>query len=400
MSQLGRLGIIGVGPSAIYVLQQLQREIDRFLPSLTDVYLFDKRTALGIGMPYDRHTTDDYNLCNISSAEIPPLDQSLVHWLQSLSDEQLSSHGITRSQIDEGETYRRTTLGDYFQQQYTSIASSLRARGLILHEFRNCAVSDVVDQRATDGVEIRFGNDESVVVDRVVIATGHSFLEPDEPEQGYFSSPWPMQKLIPDEGQFHNFEIGLLGASLSAFDVVSSLSHRHGAFIRRDKLAYEPFPGTDGFRMVLHSAQGWLPHLQYEQMEPFRTVYRPVDRDTMLSLRDDSGFLLLDDYFNHVCRPALTVAFQKDRRADIVELLNTGQATLEAFVQRMSDEHTSDDPFALMRLEMQDAKGSGKSLNRRKTKRSYVCRNRKQRSGHQARISDVHQLQRPGRARF
>ena len=31
--------------------------------------------------------------------------------------------------------------------------------------------------------------------------------------------------------EFYNYPIGILGASLSAFDVVSSLTHRHGKFV-------------------------------------------------------------------------------------------------------------------------------------------------------------------------
>ena len=88
--------------------------------------------------------------------------------------------------------------------------------------------------------------------------------------------------------------IGTLGASLSAFDVVSSLSHRHGKFTHRGgKLSYEPYPGADRFKISLHSAKGWLPHLQYEQEEAFREIYRHIDRDTMLALNNKSGFLSL-----------------------------------------------------------------------------------------------------------
>jgi len=356
MSKLGRLAIVGVGPSAIYLLKHILCNIDRFLPTLAEIFLFEKRDLLGIGMPYDRDTTDQYNLCNISSAEIPLLNQSLVDWLHSMSDEELASQEIQRSEIDEDETYRRTTLGDYFHAQYNSISDALRARGLILHECSGCSVTDVVDLRPSGCVEIRFHHDKSVLVDRLVISTGHSFGKPDEAEHGYYTSPWPMQKLIPEQSHFHNFEIGTLGASLSAFDVVASLSHRHGKFNQRDgKLVYEPSPGADGFKISLHSSQGWLPHLQYEQKESFREIYRHVDRETMLALRDDSGFLSLDDYFDQVCRPALTIAFQKDQRVDIVQLLNVKNASLEEFIETLSDEHTADDPFSLMRLEIPEA---------------------------------------------
>ncbi|MGV3710234.1 MAG: FAD/NAD(P)-binding protein [Gemmatimonas sp.] len=359
MNKFRSLAIIGIGPSALYLLQQLEREIDRFRPTLTDIYLFEQRAKLGVGMPYDRNTTDLHNLCNISSAEIPALHESLVDWLHSLSDAELSEQGIRREDIDADETYRRTTLGDYFHQQYLAVARTLRSRGLTLHEFSDCAIDDVTDDPDAGTVAIRLSSGESFVVDRLVVATGHNFLEPDDPINGYFASPWPMQKLIPPHGQLYNFDIGILGASLSAFDVVSSLSHRHGTFSRDGKgLRYDAFPETENFRIVLHSAEGWLPHLQYEQAEPFRVVYRHVDRDTLLALRDPQGFMSLDEYFDKVCRPALVAAFTKDKRPDIAALIANRGTTLETFVQTMSDEHTADDPFALMRVEMSDAKRS------------------------------------------
>ncbi len=360
MSKFSRVAIIGTGPSAIYVLKHLLDNVDQFRPQLTDVFLFDKRETLGVGMPYDRTTTDKFNMCNISSAEIPQLDCSLVEWLHSLSDVELLRQGIDRIDIDEDETYCRTTLGDYFHHQIDSIIAACRLSGVNVHEHPGCPVTDVVDRQSSDGVVVHFGASQSVDVDRVVIATGHSFEEPDEPSAGYFASPWPMQKLIPAEGHFHNFTIGTLGASLSAFDVVSSLAHRHGSFIRGadGKLRYQPRPGTERFRIVLHSSQGWLPHLQYEQEEPFREIYRHVDRDTMLSLRDKNGFLSLDDYFDRVARPALRIAFEKDGRSDLSKMLLASEFSLENFVTKMSDEHTSEDPFSLMRAEMPEAKRS------------------------------------------
>ncbi len=359
MSEFRRLAIIGVGPSAVYLLQHLLQCADQLVPPLSDIYLFEKGDTLGVGMPYDRRMNDAYNLCNISSAEMPPIQQTLVQWLHAQTDTLLSAQGIARSHIDDDETYRRTTIGEYFHAQYAALAGNLRALGVTLHEFRHCIVQDVKDHPDRQCVEVRFGDGERVQVDRVVVATGHSFNEPDEPTQGYFASPWPMQKLVPDDGSFYNFEVGTLGASLSAFDVVSSLSHRHGAFVQQNgRLVYEPLPAAPAFRLTLHSAEGWLPHLQYEQVESFRIEYRHVDRDTMLSLRDSEGFLSLDAYFDRVCRPTLAAAFQKDGRADLVDLLTIQQGTLEAFVHTMSEEHTADDPFVLMRLELQDARRS------------------------------------------
>lgn len=353
MKKISRLAIIGSGPSAVYLLKHLLNHAAEFVPALSDVYIFEKNSTLGTGMPYSRATTDKYNMCNISSAEIPQLQASLVDWLRSLSDSELAHQEIERQNIDADETYCRTTLGDYFHTQCQAIVDGLRGKGINVHERVGCQVADVVDLRSEGNLEIHLASEEIIVVDRVVIATGHAFHEPDDADAGYFASPWPIHKLVPQEGRFFNFEIGTLGASLSAFDVVASLSNRHGRFLQRGKAQiYEPYPGAEEFRIVLHSSQGWLPHLQYEQEEPFREIYRHIDRDSLLALRDEAGFLPLDAYFDRVCRPALKTAFAKDRREDLVQCLSSDSFSLEDFVQQMSDEHCSDDPFGLMRSDM------------------------------------------------
>lgn len=353
MKNISRLAIIGSGPSAVYLLKHLLSHAEEFVPALSDVYIFEKNPVLGTGMPYSRTTTDKYNMCNISSAEIPQLQATLVDWLRSLSDSELADQDIKRQNIDADETYCRTTLGDYFHSQCQAIVMGLRGKGINVHERVGCQVADMVDLQSEGTVEIHSACGELVVVDRAVVATGHAFHDPDAPDAGYFASPWPIHKLVPPEGQYFNFEIGTLGASLSAFDVVASLSNRHGRFIERGKSqVYEPYPGAEEFRIVLHSSQGWLPHLQYEQEEPFREIYRHIDRDALLGLRDVAGLLSLDAYFDRVCRPALKTAFAKDRREDLVQYLSRDSFSLEDFVQQMSDEHCSDDPFALMRSDM------------------------------------------------
>ena len=359
MRNFGRLAIIGSGPSALYLLQNMLERIEALLPQLTEIHIFEKNAVIGVGMPYNRQTTDKYNMCNISSAEIPQLQHTLVEWLRTLSEAELAAHAIKPAEIDADETYCRTALGDYFHAQYEAIASRLRGKGITLYEQVGCPVTDVVDVRPSGTFRIEFGNSDSVLVDRVVIATGHAFDDPDDVASGYYASPWPIKKIVPQQGQSYNFEIGTLGASLSAFDVVASLSNRHGQFTKSGNgLVFKPNPGTERFRIALHSSQGWLPHLQYEQEEPFREIYRHVERDSLLALRDAAGFIPLDAYFDEVCRPALKIAFSKDRREDLVQLLSRADFSLEDFIKTMSDEHASDDPFAQMRSEMPAAERS------------------------------------------
>lgn len=358
MNAQSRLAIVGAGASAIYVLQHLLRQIDTLSKKFSEIHILEREQLLGTGMPYSPKTTDRYNLCNISSAEIPTLPQSLVAWLKSLDDAALSTHGIARQEIDDAETYSRLALGDYFQAQYAAVRQALQQAGMRMVEHAGSAVTDIVEVRDEDTVRIQTAA-QDLIVGRVIIATGHAFHKSDEPDSGYFASPWPMHKLLPEEGGQHNFAVGTLGASLSAFDVVASLANRHGSFHSTPHgLRYQPSAEAPEFRFVMHSAEGWLPHLQYEQEEAFREIYRHASREQMLGLRDTDGLMSLDDYFDQVCRPALMEAFLKDQRPDLVSKLQQSEWALSDFVAQMTGEHEYDDPFAGMRQEMPEAENS------------------------------------------
>ncbi|TWU01726.1 FAD/NAD(P)-binding protein [Neorhodopirellula pilleata] len=352
-----RLAIIGSGPTALYLLHHLTQHLDQFSRDLRHVDVFERSDQMGVGMPYSAETTDRFNLCNISSEELPPLDEEFADWLRACDDERLSDWAIDRANISEDETYCRLALGQYFQDQWKHSVTRLRKSGIEVTEHCPTQVVDIVDRNAENELTIVTDNGEQFTVDRVVVATGHQFADEDQPDAGYFASPWPMHKLIPGNDQYYNFTIGTLGASLSAFDVIASLAHRHGRFIRTED-RYEFILETEakGFRIVMHSAQGWLPHLQYEQREPFREIYRHTTREQILGLRNDDGFLTLDTYFDQVCRPALVKAFTRDKRNDIVDALGQADFDMDDFVERMSGEHDYDDAFAGMRSELPEAR--------------------------------------------
>lgn len=85
MPNRSRLGIVGSGASAVFLLKHILDNATLLLAELHSIDVFEQRRELGTGMPYNRGTTDHYNICNISSAEIPVLSHSLVEWLASLS---------------------------------------------------------------------------------------------------------------------------------------------------------------------------------------------------------------------------------------------------------------------------------------------------------------------------
>jgi uncharacterized NAD(P)/FAD-binding protein YdhS len=351
------IAIIGSGPSAIYVLKHLHEHASEFRDYIKSITIFEKSPIGGMGMPYHPEMTDIYNLSNISSEEIPMLEESFASWLTSQPCKVLESFNIEEFPISKSKVYSRIALGFYFKSQYDKIIANLRNAGFVLNEYFGVNIIDILPQ-ASNKVNVLTSNSQILEnFSNVIIATGHIWSEKDHPENKYYGSPWPIHKLLPDKNTYFNFTIGILGASLSAFDVVTSLAHRHGTFHKTaGGLSFKLDPLAKKFKIVLHSAEGWLPHLQYEQEKPIREIYRHTDRQEILALIDTSGFLPLDSFFDKICRPALIEAFIKDKNDKLIVLLSQPSTGILEFVEHMEHTHEYVNCFEGMRKEFEQAK--------------------------------------------
>jgi uncharacterized NAD(P)/FAD-binding protein YdhS len=359
MSPRQNLAIIGSGPSAIYLLKHLSDESRRMKHHLAEISIFEKDRITGMGMPYNPQTTERFNLSNISSEELPDLTISLADWLRQQETPFLDALGLKDVEISESAVYPRLVLGQYLSAQYRTIIARIIEAGIAVREHAGCEIVDVRDDADSGRVILTTRQGACHEFARVVIATGHDWPDEDKPAQGYFASPWPISKLLPKDGDVCNFAIGTLGASLSAFDVASSLAHRHGEFVwKSGRLLFQPHPGTDDFKIVMHATEGLLPHLQFDQVEPIREIYRHVGREDLMELVDASGFLRLGTYFDQVCRPVLSDAFRKDSMPEMVRLLADPHFGLVDFIERMTDEHDYPNAFEGMRSEMAEAEES------------------------------------------
>ena len=349
------LAIIGSGPSAIYILKHISKS---FRSKLDEIHIFERDTLMGMGMPYNPHMIDKYNLANISSEEIPELKISFADWLRSQSPEVLNDLDIKADSISDAVVYSRIALGRYLNSQYRLILGDLINSGIRIFEYPGQQVVDIIDLPKKDLVQLNIADGSSMVFNHVIISTGHRWEE-DNPESNYLKSPWPIEKILPAEGTLYNFTIGTLGASLSAFDVASTLAHRHGTFLREgEHLVYHKLPGAENFKIVMHSAEGWLPHLQYEQKNAFRKVYRYTSKREILSLLDASGFLRIETYFDAICRQVLYDALMENGLTEIATRLNDPSFSFKDFIEHMSSRHEYDDPFMGMRKELPKARTS------------------------------------------
>ncbi len=359
-SDLSNIAIIGSGPTALYLLKYIWNHINVLRKSIDKITIFEKEKILGIGMPYHPRTTDIYNLANISSEEIPMLQESFGDWLRKQSKEDLKKFNINTTTIDDSEVYSRVALGHYFQEQFKQLITAIQSTGIQV--FEHCE-SEVLDMSQLKEKELTITDAQNKVhtFTTVVIANGHEWKGEDKSDAGYYASPWPIHKILPKNNEVYNFTIGTLGASLSAFDVVTSISHRHGKFITLDnKLKFIKNDNAPNFKIVLHSSKGWLPHLQYEQVEPIREIYRHFDRNQLLALIDDKGFVRIEDFFDKLCRPALIFAFKKDNLLDVVEKLEDKSFSFKDLVALMSEKHEYVNSFEGMKLEMITAEKSVK----------------------------------------
>lgn len=354
------LGIIGSGPSAIYLLKHLLDHLDRLVPALGRISIFERSEIMGMGMPYSPEMSDIHNLSNISSEELPDLVTTFAGWLRRQSASTLADIGVI-GEINVSEVYPRIALGRYLQAQYRSLLDLLSEAGIRINEFSGCTISDILAGHPVPQVTLVTDTGSKHTFDRVVLATGHCWPHQDQPARGYYGSPWPIHKLLPNEGNHFNFTIGTLGASLSAFDVISSLAHRHGKFAEDGsdgKTRFIPHAGTEDFHVVMHSSEGLLPHLQFAQEKPMREIYRHVSREELLDLIDAKGFLRLEHYFDKVCRPTLITAFEKGRMQEMVRRLQEPGFSFLDFIDEMTDRHAYSDAFEVMRNEMVEARKS------------------------------------------
>lgn len=348
MKHNSTLAIIGSGPTGLFYLQHILENSDALLKRFDSISIFEKYEKMGYGMPYNPKTTDSYHLANISSEEIPKLPQTLAEWLQSKSKSYLKTLKVEEFPIQKSKVYSRLALGEYFHAQYTTLVENLRIKGFKINEYGNCQVDDI---RVINETEVRIiSKNLKFEVNQTLIATGHNWKQKDKPKCGYYDSPWPIFKLLPKDGSYFNFEVGILGASLSAFDVVTSLAHRHGKFVENnEKLTYTLFEGADNFKIMLHDATGLLPHLQYEQVNPFRKIYRHTSREELLKLKSQSKSSFLQPFFIQICKSVLHNALVKDKLNEIAVQLEHKDFTFENFIEIMTEQHSSPNSFEGMR---------------------------------------------------
>lgn len=266
-NRMPRIAIVGSGPTCIYTLKGL---INSAVPVC--ITIFESHRDPGKGTPYYPATNDRAMLANIASVELPPITETLVHWLRRQSDQALEELGTKREMIAEREFYPRILIGEYLHDQFWALIRLGMECG---HAIEVKAATKVTDVRLLgDAIDLDFRHGEegskTAQFDQVILATGHSWPETTETSPGYFISPWPNKDLE----TIGNCPVGILGTSLSGIDAVVSVASSHGTFLldENEQLRYHPRPENEDFTLTMMSRKGLLPEADFYCPYPYEPL--------------------------------------------------------------------------------------------------------------------------------
>lgn len=334
-----RIALIGGGPSALLVYKRLV-ETRR---SDLRVEIFERKEHLGQGMPYSSEGANLEHITNVSGHELPKLVRPLVEWVRSLPEETLRHYQVEGETFHEGKILPRLLFGRYLEAQFQLLRQQAAAQGMETLVHYASPVQDLRDLPHQNQIEVQVAGRPALPFDRVVVCTGHNWPTRHEGEvAGYFASPYPPSKLA----RTFNHPVALRGSSLTAVDAVRTLARHNGRFLGG---VFEAGPGSEHFKIIMHSRNGMLPCVRFHLDDPQVTqVEVPSAEELERIALTQGGFIPLDLIFEQYFKEPLE---KKDPAlAERVRALS-----LEEFVEAAMDPRERTDPFAYFQAEYSES---------------------------------------------
>jgi uncharacterized NAD(P)/FAD-binding protein YdhS len=258
------IGIVGTGPSGIYSLLHLIA-----LPGPLRITLFEQNHRAGVGTPYDPETNDPAMLANIASIELPPVTETLVDWLNSRTDDELSGVRISRADISERAFYPRVLIGAYYHDQLNKLVARAEATGHTVEILTRRHVVDVIVHESDVVIQVEAdGATHMQAFDYVIVASGHQERDAEDAHE-QLDHAYAKR----DAETWRDARIGVLGTSLSAIDVAIGTAAEAGRFVREDgRLSYVPDDPAASFSLTLMSRRGLLPEADFYCPIPYEPL--------------------------------------------------------------------------------------------------------------------------------
>ena len=261
-----KIGIVGSGPMAIYLLKYLAASDDALAISI-----FEASSSAGMGMPYDPYLNGDYMLCNAFSREIPAPVRPLIDWLKDQPKRELGEWELSPHDLTSRAFYPRVLIGEYLHSQFEDLCKNAGDSGHEIKVLTECRVVDIEaanDRKAI--VQYRSGQSvKSLQFDAVIIASGHSWPDLPQIDEVNLVSPWPYTNVT----RLEQNDIAVLGSSLSAIDIVIALAHARGQFEESgSRISWVPNDMGSTLRITMVSKMGIMPEGDFYYPFPYEPL--------------------------------------------------------------------------------------------------------------------------------
>ena len=279
-----RIGIIGSGATALYTLKHLLHS-----KKPLELTVFESSSEVGKGMPYRTDMNADYMLCNAFSKEIPPLTRTLIQWLEELPKRELSEWELSAHDISPRAFYPRLLIGEFLADEFDRLCKLARQLGHKVTIKPNERVKDIV---ACEGGTASIYSDKAAepgIFDQVIIASGHSWPAKPHLDDANLLSPWPYTHVT----ALPPGNIGILGSSLSAIDVVIALGNSHGKFDDQgETVSWQPNQDAANLKITMFSKEGIMPEGDFYYPFPYEPlkIFSPEAVDAEIT-RGSKGLL-------------------------------------------------------------------------------------------------------------
>ena len=246
------------------------KEKGRLDPVAIGVHIYEKQDTFGPGYPHSDQYVLPFHITNMCASDMGILENRPDDFQAWVSANSKSLRDIfpdfrdAASELRESRQgchhYPRAIMGEYLKTRFQEMVQSARKSGLAVNLYPSSEVVDLKEDDDRIQLTIKdLSSDKlfSTEVDRAMLASGHWFEK--TAEAGYFSSPWPAEKLLREIPPNEN--IAVIGTSLSAIETLLTLTS-DGKFDRSGSGELRFTPSANTRKFALYSRRGLLPKVR------------------------------------------------------------------------------------------------------------------------------------------